>query len=199
MKKIIIISIICFYAVSLYSQGIAQIKQAKEIVWFGLDFTKAKMIGTEAVDFTNPEQIVNHYFEAWNALIVSEPKKYNLELAVNSDIKYRIESVKEFNKQIEPKGLVTLDRNVLSEGDLQDIAKKYSDGTKGVGMLFAIENFNKLETKGNMYVVFFDIETGNVLHANLLTGVTGGFGFRNFWATTVYNSIKVLKKNYRKW
>ncbi len=199
MKKILLLCLVGLYCMNAFSQNFLKVKEAKEIVWYGIDFTQAKMIGTQAIDFTNPEQIVNHYFEAWNGLVLSEPKKYNIELAIRKDIEYRIEAANNFNIQVSPDSLVSTKRNNLSDDDLITIVAKYIGKEEGVGLLFAVENFEKALATARVHVVFFDISTGNILHSQFFTPSVGGFGFRNYWASAFYNTLKRVKNEYPKW
>ena len=45
-----------------------------DVIWFGLDFTQAKLIGSEG--FNDPVAIKEDYFRKWNHLMISEGDKY---------------------------------------------------------------------------------------------------------------------------
>src|SRR5438477_13026793 len=54
-----------------------------EIVWYGLDFSKAKMIGQfdqgAGAGAASGSDLKMKYFPGWNAVILNEPKKYDLK------------------------------------------------------------------------------------------------------------------------
>ncbi|MEI6311481.1 MAG: hypothetical protein WCP57_04385 [Bacteroidota bacterium] len=70
MKKIILF--ICILSASFIS--VAQNNDA--VVWFGVDFTQARLIGYEG--FTDVQKIKDYYFNEWNNVIVTESDKYNI-------------------------------------------------------------------------------------------------------------------------
>jgi hypothetical protein len=51
--------------------GNAKIQRANAIVWFGVDFTQAYLVGREG--FTNPDEIVRVYWNSWNDLMIHRP------------------------------------------------------------------------------------------------------------------------------
>jgi hypothetical protein len=53
----------------------------KRLIWYGLAFRQAKMIGT--IGFNDPYKIVNYYFTNWNELINREYKKYDIRMTWN--------------------------------------------------------------------------------------------------------------------
>jgi len=64
----------------------------------------------------------------------------------------------------------------------------------GTGIVFIMELFDKTEKKGYgyMHVVFFDIQSKNVLLSTRMSGKASGFGKRNFWINTVYGTLKQM-------
>lgn len=181
------------------AQNVEKLKSADEVIWFGLDFTKAKMIGSTEAGFSDPDAIVNHFFEGWNNLVINEPKKYYLAKALSKNIKNNISTVADRNKEVPVDGLVTYDVNKLTEEDLKDLVKNYS-ADEGVGLLFAVENFEKAAQKVRLYAVFFDVQSHEILKTHYYDKkVSGGFGFRNYWASGIYQVIKQMKKDYPKW
>ena len=182
------------------AQDVDKLKSANEVIWFGLDFTKAKMIGSTDAGFTNPDAIVNQFFGSWNHLILNEPKKYDLAGALSKSIKNDIKTVEKRNAEVAVEGLVTYDINKLTEADLKEYVAQYSAEGEGIGLLFAIENFDKTAKKVRLYAVFFDVQSHEILKTQYYQqNATGGFGFRNYWASGIYQVIKKMKKDYPTW
>ena len=176
--------------IPIVSQSHKQVFDCKQIVFFGIDFSMASMIGP--ADFKSGEEIRNTYFEAWNNILFSERKRYNLIKTFGKDsVDYDFSIVKERNKLPSPEKIVTEVSSKISTDDIIKIistykTESYKDGT---GLVFIVESFSKPDQKGNFYVVFFDIETKKVLLCEKLSEKPGGFGLRNYWIRTIYNGL----------
>jgi len=95
---------------------------------------------------------------------------------------------------------VTYDINKLTEADLKEYVAQYSAEAEGVGLLFAVENFDKTAKRVRLHAVFFDVQSHEILKTQYYEQkVTGGFGFRNYWASGIYQVIKRMKKDYPNW
>lgn len=200
MKNIILLLVVVLVALNASSQNIEKVKETKEVTWFGLDFTQAKMIGSPKVDFTDPEAIVTRYYEWWNVLFINEAGKYNLSKTFKKKVKNKISIVIEANAKVDPTTIVTYDANELSDEGVISMIEKFKGQGEGMGLFFAIQHFEKASSLIRFNVVFFDIQSGEVLLSQ--PGVakpTAGFGFRNFWANGFYNALRDIKKEYPLW
>lgn len=191
IKKVIlflILNISCFY---LYSQNPSDICGNK-MVWFGLDFSKAVFVGSSG--FTNPIEIKNKFFPAWNDVIIIEKEKFNLEKFFRkTDVTYDLSTIEERNKMPDPDKMVTYNNNELKESDISAIISEYKTNEKeGLGLVLIVENFNKLENKAYVFVTFFDIPTKKVLLTKRLTGKPVGIALRNYWTGAIYNIFKQI-------
>ncbi len=199
MKKLIIISLIGLLSSSLYSQGISKVKEATDIAWYGLDFSKAKLIGG-SVDFADVDAIINRHFESWNVIIITETKKYDISKNLGKNVTPRISKAVELNKQVSAEGLVTYDQNRLSKDDLQNIVSQYQEDEDGMGMLFAVENLDKINSIVRVQIVFFEIRTGKIEYTQFMEGKSKKtVSFRNVWAGGIHKIIKSIKKEYPTW
>ncbi len=202
MKKLILIlALVLYFAPTAFSQNVTNIFNLSSCTWYGLDFSKVKLIGSEG--FNDTQAIKDQFFSSWNYLVLNEPEKYNIGKAFNKqNVDYYLDVINERNKLPEIDDLVTADNNYsISEDEVKSIISEYrSEGKSGMGIVFIMESFNKYIEEGTMWVTFFDIESRKVLFADKLSGKAGGFGFRNYWAKTYYNVIKeVEKKKYKQW
>ncbi len=202
MKKLMLI-FICLVLSSqvLQSQEIKDIFTSKEAIWYGLDFSKIKLIGSEG--FTEVAKIEDVYFSSWNNLIINEPAKYNLQLMFHKDtVLFDLSVVEKRNKLPELDELViNNDTYSLDKKTIADIIKKYNTNEKqGIGIVFIMESFDKPKKLSIMWVTFFDIASKKVLLTEKMSGKAGGVGFRNYWARTYYNvMVKIQKTEYLKW
>lgn len=179
---------------------LAQVRDAKEITWYGLDFTHVKLIGSEVTDFTDIDDIVERQFEGLNMLLFNEKEKYNIERIVRKQVEYDIAKAIELNKLTLKEGLVTLSSNRISDEEMSSIVNQYTNEKGGVGMLFVVENMIKSDSKIQLYVVFFDAATGSLLFEQPIEGmVKNGIGFRNWWASGFLSALQIAQKGYPRW
>lgn len=173
-----------------------------EITWYGCDFSLIRLIGREG--FIDPVAIKEIYFNEINNLVRYEPKKYDLKKTFSKQyVEIDLALVRERAK------LVDVDQMVLETGEVykfdeatvQAVISEYDlAGKEGIGVVFIMESFNKAQDMGYMWVAFFDVVNGNVLLTEKMSGKAGGFGWRNYWAKTVYNVLKQIEsKRYKAW
>ena len=196
---------VLFLGLQTQAQTFSDIVSSSEIpvTFLGLDFSNANFIGSDG--FANPRDIRDRFFHSWNMLMVNEADKYNLMDAFQkSEVMYEIDMVEERNEEVDWGDMVSdkaSNAEHLSEDDISKIVSQYNlSGLSGVGLVFIIESFNKIDSEGNMYVTFIIMDNNKVLFTERMTGRTGGIGLRNYWARTVYNVlIEIEKKRYKKW
>ena len=185
----------------LQSQEIKDIFTSKEAIWYGLDFSKIHLIGTEG--FSDVAKIKNVYFSSWNNLILNESAKYNLQLTFDKDeVPFDLSVVDKRNKLPEiDKLVIDFESYALDKSTIEEMIKEYDTKEKqGIGIVFIMESFNKPKRIGKMWVTFFDIASKTVLLTKKMSGKAGGAGFRNYWARTYYNvMVKIQKAEYLKW
>lgn len=187
---------------SLSAQSLSDVfDNSKRLVWYGLDFSKAKMIGTEG--FSDPYKIVNYYFTNWNELVNTESDKYNVrEVMHRRDMEYVLSPVRARNDKVDSGILVQGHLNKVTEDDVVKAVKSLdlTGEGDGIGMYMVVENFDKPAEKGNYWVVFFSISSKAIIHMQKIDGPASGFGFRNYWARSFKGVLeKIENRYYRKW
>ncbi len=206
MKKTLFISL-CILTSSLAvsaqeAYSVKDIFRVTQITWFGLDFSNIRLIGPEG--FTDPQNIIDTYFDAMNTLVLNEPDKYDLKkIFYKQEVSIDLSVVNERNNLPDP-GKMVLEGNAeysLDVATISKIVKAYKPGEKeGIGLVFIMDNFNKTQDMGYMWVTFFDISTKGVLLTERMSGKASGFGFRNYWANTYYVVMKAIEKTgYNSW
>ncbi len=200
MKKISILSAFVFCTLPVVmAQMNSKVVNSSTLVWAGLDFSRAKMIGSEG--FTDPDAIAPGFFDKWNQLVIQEAKKYDIAKAYDKvEIIHDLSVVNEQNKAVDANELVINEPYQFNPGDVENIVKNYNrlKNDSGVGLLYIVEYFSKLDSRGSIYIVFFDLATQEILHQKQYITKPGGFGLRNYWANTVYETIKDSGKDYKK-
>ncbi len=201
MKKLFVLTalILVAYCAKLVAQDVKSVFSTMEIVWFGLDFSNVKLVGT-SVDFANLTDIRDRQFNAINNLFISEPVKYDIKKAFKKDKATNDFSIVE-KRNISPDidKLLVQTENTLSKETIAEIIKAYNpkEATSGIGACFVMENLIKLEkgSHATMYIVFFDIATKKVLVCEKADSIAGGFGFKNFWAKTIFLTLDKFNMN----
>src|SRR4051812_20103982 len=82
-----------------FGQTAKTVFETDKLVWFGLDFTKSKMIGI--VD-ASPSSIKEQFFRAWNGIVLEEPQKFDLSRFFKKPSVIRdLEPVEKRNKRVD--------------------------------------------------------------------------------------------------
>jgi hypothetical protein len=178
---------------NVISQDKEKAKNEQTITWYGIDFTRAKFtLVTE-----EPSLIVNQYLKSINQLVQMEPEKYDLKKWFNkTETSVDLVPVTERNATINPETIVSNDAHSITEDDVKEVVANYKNsGKPGLGLLFVAENLNKPLESASHYVVFFNQETGEIVDSRRFEVKPSGIGFRNYWASTVYNIMKIWLKS----
>jgi len=195
MKRVIALSFLFLPILSIAQRTMHDFMNEEcDVIWFGLDFTKAKLIGSEG--FSDPVAIKEDYFRKWNHLMISEGDKYDWGKALLvSDLKYDYGVVDVVNDNVKVKSLVINKSYSIAESDILSAVKAYDieDYSDGIGVVLMVESFDKIREMAFGYIVFFDVKTKDVLYFHELVGEAKGFGFRNYWAGAIYNWLKFTK------
>jgi hypothetical protein len=171
------------------------------VTWLGLDFSSLKLIKTDEV--ITDKELQTKYFPGWNELILNEPKKYDIAKAIDrSSVEHAIDAVTAANENAKP-DFITDDVKAfehLDNAKVKQIVKKYSlKGKSGIGLVFIVEAMDKTRKQASVWVTFINMSTKEVLLSQPITGESGGFGFRNYWAASFNKILKAMPYNMRKW
>lgn len=208
MKKVItLIWCVCITASSVIAQSAKDVFSSDEIVWYGLDFTKAKFVGQFdqglGVLPASGADMRNKWIPEWNALIARETKNFDLKKTFRkTGVYYDIAPVNDLNSTIDVNECMSFNPGKIEKSEIDEMIKKYKAGDKkeGIGLVFIIENFNKGAQKADVYVTFFDIASKKVLICEKTSGKVGGIGMRNYWAGTIKSILKQINSNsYKNW
>lgn len=204
MKSVLTL-IVFLMLISLNSKSQAQtnnfqcVKDAQEITWFGIDYSKNKLVGQPS-DFNDLYAITQNYYGGINNLFLSEPQKYDLNRATGKKINFKIETALTNGTKVNTSNLVTVERQQLTEADIQEAIKQFKSDVSCVGMTMVMENFDKPMTMVRLHLVFFDPSTSQILFTHRYeTKISGGFGFRNYYASGIYQTIKKITLDFPIW
>jgi len=199
-KQLSIFSIlsICLLAF-IQAEPDAKVFSANEIVWAGIDFSEAKMIGSEG--FSDPTDVKDRFFESWNNLVLNESDKYDIKKFYLKDkVVNDLSVVSERNEIPSVDELVINSDYTFEDGQLEKIVSAYDleEAEDGVGLVYIVESFSKTQQQATIHVVFFDIASKDILWSQEYEGKAGGFGFRNYWAGAILKVMQASEKDYEK-
>lgn len=204
--KIIFWSIasVFFIVVNSAAQEINDIfKREVPLTWVGIDFSGALFIGDREKYGTDED--IKILIKSWNTLMEVEYEKFNIGDAFSkSKVEKAIDITKSHNADLIVSEMVSdnsKDHDHLRPEDVQQILYSYDFGDhSGIGLMIVVESFDKLSAKASMYFTFFDLTSREIIICEKMTEKPGGFGLRNFWASTIYSSLKYLeKKEFEMW
>lgn len=173
--------------------------KSSKITWFGIDYIVAHMVGQEG--FSDPEKIVNVYFNAWNNFVIVEASKYDVpRYLMHENMKIDLDLVKQQNETVDPSSLVSNDETETNLKEIAEVLSAYDfSGKEGLGVMVIVENYIKLNKEGSYIFTIFNNQSKEVLIANRYKAGASGFGFKNYWATTIHATLKAINKDMKKW
>lgn len=178
------------------------------ITWLGVDFSEVRFIGPATgwgeVSTKSPTEMRDKYFPEWNSLIINEFEKFKIEDAVaRLELDKNIDAVSKANEKTNKKELFSeniSDYQSLDEETIKSMLKKYDfSGKDGLGFLLVAEGMSKGREEASYWATFVDMRTKKVLFTKRITGKAVGFGFRNYWAGSMKNVFKTMKKEFKNW
>ncbi len=205
MKKITL-GLLTVLSLAVSAQNtIKEVFSSTSIVWYGLNFSKSKMIGqfdqAMGAGQASGSDLKNKWIPAWNAVILTEQKNFKLKEAFRKDdVFYDIAATEKQNQTINAEELMSFNSYTFPDAQkaIKDIVTKLKCGakTEGIGVTFVVESFNKSIDEAVFYVVVFDIKTKSILIMDRMVGKPVGIGLRNFWAGAVKHVIKQITSDY---
>jgi hypothetical protein len=201
--------ICCFFALLLLSLT-TKAQTLKEffnhdtvpLTYLGVDFSLAKVQGETAIASQMRDK-----FEEINNVITNEQKKYDVAGSFRrGHVTNELTTVNKLNAARNTETLKTddvadMEKNALKPEDVEKHVKSYDlSGKKCIGLVFIMDGMSKTNKEATMYVTLLDLSSKKVLLTKRMTGKAQGFGFRNYWAYTVYKVLHDIDKDdYSDW
>lgn len=204
MRSTILVFAILLSFTSLSAQNIDDVFSSSKtkMVFVGLDFSKAKMVGSK--DFCAPDKIKDRYFGEWNELMVSEMDKFDLKKAfMKEEMDYDLSIVEKGNNDVDVRGLVINNTaETLSEKTIKSMVKAYdTEKLKApFGIAFIVHAFSNFEKEAIIEVVIFSTKSKKVLFSRKMSGSVSGFGYRNYWGGAIHDIIRhIERREFKLW
>ena len=169
----------------------------REILWVGVNFSKAKF--TRA-GFDYSQEIMQHYFQEWNKLILNDQKKYDIRLSFRKPImSYDLSALSKKNRSLRLSGIL---REHIHLNDLLD-EERIRQYTTTIEMpqqhrfalLFIVESFDAVSKTGSVWVTVAETATRQTVLCEKFIKLPSGFGTKNYWGRIFYNTLFDIK-NY---
>lgn len=196
--KYTLVAVLLSATLASFAQDVKKVFGSTSVVWYGLDFTKAKMLN---MGDESPHQIRDEYFKVWSGATLTDVDiaKTFQKTALYKDMAY-------LNKQNAERETNDINNGKEVEFDaamLAEAIKPIPIGNKkdGLGLAMVVQSFNKASDAGaTVHVVFFDIATHNVLLTKKLTAKPTGGKTKEAWTGAIKSIFeKIEKKEFNAW
>jgi hypothetical protein len=173
------------------------------VLWLGLDFTGNKFIGDR--ERFGSESDARHLIDSWNELMLNEADKYDVARAIGrTKVENQLAVTNNNNAQLDVISMFSNEERDylhLKMSDIEEIIANYDlMGLDGIGLMFNVESFNKINQEGSIWVTFISLNAHEVIFTERLTAPPGGAGMRNYWAGCIRDIlVKMQKKEFEMW
>ena len=175
--------------------------KSQEVCWLGLDFSQARMIGSNG--FTEKEKVSGEYLSEWNQFFYEEESKYDIAEAFRlKKLNMNTDACAKRNEAINKANFIRDSRYFLTEKMVAEAVESFNyNGIKeSIGILFLVESFSKSDERATVWVVLIDIAKKSPFLVKEMTGVPRGIGIVNYWGGSIYDIIvQIRDKYYRLW
>lgn len=172
---------------------------AVPVTWFGIDYSHSKIIGTVSqfggkIPVTAAE-IHDKYYVEWNQLILDEPEKFDVAKMISRKTVVKdIRMVTQLNAGSSMDSVEVVSTPSYSQEQIQKFVSAYPlENKSGIGMVFITESMHKSYGGAYYHVVFFKMDTKEILLQQRVQGLVQGSGIRNYWANTYFDVIEYMR------
>lgn len=180
---------------SFVAKAQQSLKEVRKVNYYGIDFSKVKIYRAQ-----ESEAQFLRAFKAINDLTLLEDKKYDFAKFFRKSVEWKsfeVADQRNFSNEaflLPPKlSGKQLNEIHLSDAELGEVVGNYGNGDDGVGVVIIGVLLNKEVPEGIYEVVFFDVQSKEIVFHKEVRGKARGFGLRNYWAYSVYDALKRWK------
>ena len=176
--------------------------KGREITWLGIDFSMATFTKK---GFDMPNDVLQLYFNEWNALIISDQKKYDVRVAFRKPVVYfDLSFVKKQNKLHKgdtPIRDVVRMENLLDENIIANYIRDASLPTLSkYALIFMVEAFDNTIKKGSVWLVVINCNTKELVLCEKFAETPSGFNIKSYWARVFFNIFfNISRSSYVRW
>ena len=164
-------------------------KEVRSVTFYGVDFTKAKVVGAEyrATDMIRA-------FGNTNQAFMNEPNRFNVAKALKVAIeRMQLTTVRERNLAIPYDALSTVEvAEALSEEQVAEVVAAYPEGS-GYGALILGEEINGATSQVRLRMVVVDRTSREIVYQRVADIEVEGTTPRELWTEGIYIFLKKWK------
>ena len=201
VKKILsIVGLVWMSVFSSHAQTIQDIfNSGYPVTWLGIDYSHSKIVGKMS-QFggktpVSAAEIHDTYYAQWNQLILDEPEKYDVAKMISRKTVVKdISMVTQLNAASSMDSVEVVSTPSYIPEQIQKFVSSYPlENKSGIGMIFITESMHKSYGGAYYHVVFFKMDTKEILLQQRVQGLVQGSGIRNYWATTYFDVIEYMR------
>jgi hypothetical protein len=196
-----VLSIVLLFSSLLISAQENPVFTSKDMVFYGLDFTKARFTG--GFGLTSPATMQDKYMPALNELMIDERQRYNVAKSYKKkNVEYYFNLADEMNSKTDIYDQYVNEKvESLTDEDVQEVINQYKadDKHSGLGLLYIVDEVDHMRSLITVQITFFDIDSGEIYLQKRARGDMRGFSIRNYYAGGIRQIIKDSEDLYPKW
>jgi len=188
--------------VYINKEFLSDLLKEREVTWLGIDFSKATFTRK---GFDIPNDALQLYLNEWNALIISDQKKYDIRVAFRKPVvHFDLSIVKKQNKLHKGnspiRDVVRMDNLLNTNVIANHIRQVAIPNTSKYALLFMVESFDNTIKKGSVWVVVLKCSTKELILCEKFTEKPGGFSIKSYWARIFFNIFfNISRTAYLRW
>jgi hypothetical protein len=174
----------------------------REITWLGIDFSKATFTKK---GFDIPNDVLQLYLNEWNALIISDQKKYDIRVAFRKPIvHFDLSLIKKQNKlhkgNAHIRDIIRMENLLNTNVIANHIRQVAIPETSKYALFFMVEAFDTTIKKGSVWVVILKSDTKDLALCEKFTETPSGFSVKSYWARVFFNIFfNISRTIYLQW
>ncbi len=183
---------------AILSQNV-DVFNSKDMIFYGLDFSASRFVGGSGL--TSPIEMQDKYMPALNDLMIMERSRYDVATSYHKkNVEYTFNLADNQNRAFN-----VYDRYVdhvmqsLTNDEIQTVVNNYNDSIHhGLGLLYVVDEINHFTGVMTIQIVFFNIDTKEILLVEKARENMMGFSIRNYYAGAIRQIIKDSKLLYER-
>ncbi|MDB4498047.1 hypothetical protein N9251_01760 [Gammaproteobacteria bacterium] len=188
-KKTLVLLLMSFFVAST-SLLANDYNSIDNVEFYGVDFSQCHVIGAKE---TEPQ--LKLAFNKINDLFIREASKYNVSKYIMRPIgSIRLEEVRKRNASMQSFLSYSKTIKMMPQEEFEAYIQSFTfKDEEGQALIILCDVLDKFEGVGLYHYVFVDKSDHKILFDVRVSGHSGGFGLRNYWARSLYNSLKNFK------
>ncbi len=180
------------------SDKMDSIRNTEPLFYYGVDFSHIRI--SDASKISKRFEYRRVYPGSWITFLERETIRNNwVQRALRKDsFYYKQNEIMSVSLNMVNDFIIAQDYSFPLDTIKSAIKQYHLNEKAGLGLVLLPENFNKEQEQAWMWVVFFDIQTREVLWATEVSGNCGHMGYTAHWGSGIVDGFKkFIRKKYR--